>query len=165
LAKLDLEPLSLRFAALHRTKWPQTAKVDLSGPDPNYPQRFTKIASLCPGVYAISPFASFSAMKAILERTGGDPQIGFGIWLLAKNYVADEREWRRISPLNLVKQADEKYPALYISNGLYDANGNFEGSQMLANEAARRGVSVDWHPLYGGHCAIDVPSLARFLAT
>jgi pimeloyl-ACP methyl ester carboxylesterase len=131
----------------------------------NYPQSFTKIASLCPGVYAISPFASFSAMKAILERTGGDPQSGFGIWLLAKNYVADEREWRRISPLNLVKQADEKYPALYISNGLYDAYGNFEGSQMLANEAARRGISVEWHPLYGGHCAIDVPSLARFLAT
>ncbi len=130
----------------------------------NYPQRFAKIASLCPGVYATSPFAPLSAMKDALERTGADPKIGFGIWLMAKKYVADEAEWKRISPLELVKRADGEYPALYLSNGLYDTYGNFEGSQMLADKAAQRGVSVEWHPLYGGHCAIDASSLARFLA-
>ena len=130
-----------------------------------YPQSFAKIASLCPGVYATSPFASLSAMKATLKRTGADPKIGFGIWLMAKNHVADEREWKRISPLELMKRASGQYPALYLSNGLYDAYGNFEGSQMLADKAAQRGVSVEWHPLYGGHCAIDASSLARFLAS
>jgi pimeloyl-ACP methyl ester carboxylesterase len=131
----------------------------------SYPQSFAKIASLCPGVYAVSPFAPWSAMKATLTRTGADPKIGFGIWLLAKKYVADEGEWRRISPLDLVTRANATYPALYLSNGLYDAYGNFEGTQRLANTAAQRGVSVDWHPLYGGHCAIDAASLARFLAS
>lgn len=131
----------------------------------SHPQRFAKIASLCPGVYAISPFASFYAMRATLARTGADPTIGFGIWLLAKTYVADAAEWKRVSPLELVKRADGDYPALYLSNGLYDAYGNFEGSQMLATHAAQRGVSVEWHPLYGGHCAIDTASLARFLAS
>jgi pimeloyl-ACP methyl ester carboxylesterase len=130
-----------------------------------YPQSFAKIASLCPGVYATSPFASLSTMKGTIERTGGDPKIGFGIWLLAKKYVADEGEWQRISPLDLAKRANGQYPALYLSNGLYDAYGNFEGSQMLADKAAQRGVSVEWHPLYGGHCAIDASSLARFLAS
>lgn len=130
-----------------------------------YPQSFAKIASLCPGVYAISPFASLSAMKDTLVRTGADPKIGFGIWLMAKNHVADEAEWKRVSPLDLVKRANRQYPAIYLSNGLYDAYGNFEGSQLLADEAAQRGVSVEWHPLYGGHCAIDVSSLARFLAS
>ena len=130
-----------------------------------YPRSFARIASLCPGVYAISPYASLSAMKAALVRTGGDPKIGFGIWMMANNHVADETEWKRISPLELVKRADVQYPALYLSNGLYDAYGNFEGTQMLADKAAQRGVSVEWHPLYGGHCAIDAPSLARFLAS
>ncbi len=128
-----------------------------------YPKSFTKIASLCPGVYATSPFASFSAMRRTLERTGADPKIAFGIWLLAKKYVDDETEWKRINPLDLVKRANAQYPAMYLSNGIYDAYGNFEGTQMLADEASLRGVSVDWHPLYGGHCAIDTESLARFL--
>jgi hypothetical protein len=64
-----------------------------------------------------------------------------------------------------VKRADATYPALYLANCLYDAYGNFEGSQKLATQAAERGVSVEWHPLYGGHCAIDTTSLARFLAS
>lgn len=130
-----------------------------------YPQRFAKIASLCPGVYKISPFASLSAMRGTLKRTGADPKIGFGVWLWAKENVADEAEWKRMSPLELVKRADDSYPALYLSNGLYDAYGNFEGTEMLAEQAKQRGVSVEWHPLYGGHCAIDASSLARFLAT
>jgi pimeloyl-ACP methyl ester carboxylesterase len=130
-----------------------------------YPKRFAKIASLCPGVYKISPFASLSAMRDTLKRTGADPKIGFGVWLWAKENVADEAEWKRMSPLELVKRADKSYPALYLSNGLYDAYGNFEGSQMLAKMATQRGVSVEWHPLYGGHCATDTSSLARFLAS
>ena len=131
----------------------------------SYPQSFAKIASLCPGVYATSPFSPWSAMKRTLVRTGADPKIAFGIWLLARQYVADEDEWKSMSPLELVKRADGQYPALYLSNGLYDAYGNFEGSQKLAENAAERGVSVEWHPLYGGHCAIDTASLARFLAS
>jgi pimeloyl-ACP methyl ester carboxylesterase len=129
------------------------------------PQSFAKIASLCPGVYTTSPFASLSAMKASLKRTGADPKIGFGIWWMAKSYVGDEGEYKRISPLVLIERANGQYPALYLSNGLYDAYGNFEGSQTLADKAAQRGVSVEWHPLYGGHCAIDASSLARFLTT
>lgn len=131
----------------------------------SYPKSFAKIASLCPGVYATSPFAPFAEMKAALKRTGADPKTGFGVWWMAKKYVADEAEYKRISPLDLAQRANGQYPALYLSNGLYDAFGNFEGSQMLADKAAQRGVSVEWHPLYGGHCAIDTSSLAVFLAS
>ena len=130
-----------------------------------YPERFAKIAALCPGVYATSPFASFSEMRRALKRTGADPKIGVGVWYLAKKYVADESEWRRISPLALIGRANSQYPSLYLSNGLYDAYGNFEGTDLLAKAAMQRGVSVDWHPLYGGHCATDVASLAAFLSS
>lgn len=128
-------------------------------------ERFAKVASLCPGVYGISPFASLSEMRATLRRTGADPKIGFGVWMLARKFVADDAEWKRASPLELIGQAKPPYPALYLSNGLYDAYGNFEGTERLATIAAGKGIPVEWHPLYGGHCAIDTASLARFLTS
>jgi hypothetical protein len=129
----------------------------------SYPSSFAKVAALCPGVYAVSPFASLSTLRAGMERTGAQPKIVLGIWLMARKFVADDGEWRRVSPLNLVERAGPDYPALYLSNGLYDAYGNYEGTQRLASIARRRGVRTEWHPLYGGHCAVDVPSLAEFL--
>jgi pimeloyl-ACP methyl ester carboxylesterase len=129
----------------------------------SYPSSFAKAAALCPGVYAISPFAPFSTMWAALERTGADPKIGAAIWMMARTYAAGEEEWRRISPLALIERAGPGFPSLYLSNGLYDKYGNFEGTERLARIARRRGVPTEWHPLYGGHCAIDIPSLASFL--
>ncbi|HEX8192740.1 MAG TPA: alpha/beta hydrolase-fold protein [Allosphingosinicella sp.] len=128
-----------------------------------YPERFAKVAALCPGVYATSPFASLSTIRAAMVRTGASPKIGFGIWLMGRRYVSGDAEWRRISPLHLIERAGAGSPALYLSNGLYDAYGNFEGTQRLAAAARARGVRTVWRPLYGGHCATDVPSLARFL--
>lgn len=128
------------------------------------PASFNKIAALCPGVYIDSPFSSLTTMRAGIERTGANPKIAFGIWLLGRKYIADEAEWRRISPLSLIERAGPNFPALYLSNGLYDAYGNYEGSRLLAQRAAMRGVRTEWRPLYGGHCATDIASLARFLS-
>lgn len=63
----------------------------------------------------------------------------------------------------MIERAGPQSPALYLSNGLYDAFGNFEGTQALAQRARARGVQTEWHPLYGGHCALDAPSVAAFL--
>jgi pimeloyl-ACP methyl ester carboxylesterase len=129
----------------------------------SYPSRFAKVAALCPGVYASSPFASLSTIRATMGRTGADPKIIFGVWLMARKYVANDAEWRRISPLDLIERAGPDYPPLYLSNGLYDAYGNFEGTERLADIARQRGVKTEWHPIYGGHCATDASSLAAFL--
>jgi Putative esterase len=131
----------------------------------SYPDRFIKIAALCPGVYKTSPFASLSSIRASMERTGADPKIVFGVWMMARHYVANDVEWHRISPLDLIAQAGPRSPSLYLSNGLYDAYGNFEGTERLAQLARDRGVRTEWHPLYGGHCAIDAASLAAFLSS
>ena len=98
---------------------------------------FSKIASLCPGVYLDSPFSDYSTSE----------------------------EWNAISPIPLIDHADQSYPELYLSCGLYDNYGNFEGTEALANLAIKRGVKTTWRPLYGGHCVIDVASLADFLAS
>ena len=129
----------------------------------SHPSRFAKIAALCPGVYASSPFASLSTIRATMKRTGANPKIVVGVWLMARTYLANDAEWRRISPLDLIARAGTNYPALYLSNGLYDAYGNFEGTARLADLARRRGVRTEWHPIYGGHCATDASSLAAFL--
>lgn len=130
------------------------------------PEHFGKVAALCPGVYVDSPFAPLSQLAAALERTGADPKIGFGVVRLARQYVADDAEWQRVSPLALIEQdlpASHTRPQLYVSNGLYDRYGNFEGSQRLIERARTLGWQTEWHPIYGGHCASDIASLARFL--
>lgn len=130
------------------------------------PEHYAKVAALCPGVYVDSPFAPPSQLMAALERTGTDPKIGFGVVRLARQYVTSDAEWQRISPLALIENdlpASSPRPQLYISNGLYDRYGNFEGSQRLTERARARGWPIEWHPIYGGHCASDIASLARFL--
>ena len=130
------------------------------------PGRFDRVAALCPGVYQDSPFAPFGTLRAALQRTGADPKTAFGVWWLARQHVADDAEWARVSPLALIETLARapRRPALYLSCGLYDRYGNFEGTQTLAARARQLGVDTAWHPLYGGHCAIHVASLARFLA-
>jgi len=127
------------------------------------PGRFAKVAALSPGVYVNSPFGFFSELKAAVRRTGADPKTAIGILLLARKFVGNDKEWAAISPIQFMDTADRSFPELYLSCGLYDKFGNFEGCSALAEKARFRGVSIAWHPMYGGHGAIDVPSLAEFL--
>jgi hypothetical protein len=129
----------------------------------SHPELFVRVASLCPGVYLDGPFSGFDKIKAAMKRTGADPGVAWGIYLMAKKYVSNEDEWNKISPIELIKQANVNYPALYLSCGLYDKFGNYEGTEALVDIANSKGVNTQWHPLYGGHCAIDIPSLADFL--
>lgn len=129
------------------------------------PEMFSKVASLCPGVYLGSPFSDFSTLRAGMKRQLHHPKIIYGVMQLAKRYVSNDEEWKAVNPISLIERADQSYPELYLSCGLYDNYGNFEGTEALANLAIKRGVKTTWHPLYGGHCAIDVASLADFLSS
>lgn len=129
------------------------------------PRRFDKVAALCPAVYLDSPFATLRQIRDAIGRTGADPRIIFGLWQLSRRYVASAQEWRRFSPLLLIEEAGGAGPGprLYLSAGLYDRYGLYEGTERLAQRAAQRGLPTEWHPLYGGHCAIDIASLGAFL--
>lgn len=129
------------------------------------PAHFEKVAALCPAVYLDSPFTPLGQIREAMVRTGADPRIVFGIWQLSRRYVSDAEEWRRFSPLALIEGAavQEARPSLYLSAGLHDRYGLYEGTERLAQRAAQRGMPTEWHPLYGGHCAIDIASLGAFL--
>jgi hypothetical protein len=45
----------------------------------SYSAHFAKVAALCPGVYATSPFAPLSAIRAMIGRTGADPKTILGV--------------------------------------------------------------------------------------
>jgi S-formylglutathione hydrolase FrmB len=125
---------------------------------------FSKVASSCPAVYKLSPFASAQETQKFLERTGADTQVVQGVVQLAKEFVSDEREWQNFSPLELVKRTNlSNGPQFYLSSGLYDVYGNYEGNELLAQTIVGSGGKMDWRPLYGGHCVTDISSLAEFL--
>ncbi len=129
------------------------------------PRHFDKVAALCPAVYQDSPFSPLGQLRAAMVRTGADPRIAFGVWQLSRRHVSSPQEWQRWSPLALIEDAAvlEARLSLYVSAGLYDRYGLYEGTERLAQRAAERGVPTEWHPLYGGHCAIDIASLGTFL--
>lgn len=131
----------------------------------SHPQHFDKVAALCPTVYLDSPFTRLSQIREAMVRTGADPRIIFGIWQLSRRYVSNAEEWRRVSPLALIEEAavHSARPSLFLSAGLHDRYGLYEGTERLAQRAAQRGMPTEWHPVYGGHCAIDIASLGAFL--
>lgn len=129
------------------------------------PQHFDKVAALCPNVYVDTPFDPLGQIFSAMVRTGAEPRIIFGVWQLARRYAANAEEWRRMAPLSLIEGAAlaQARPSLYLSAGLYDRYGLYEGTERLAQRAAQRGLPTEWHPVYGGHCAIDIAALGQFL--
>ncbi|WP_409477820.1 alpha/beta hydrolase-fold protein [Pseudobdellovibrio sp. HCB154] len=125
---------------------------------------FAKAGILCPGIYKISPFAPISEVQDFLKRTGADPKIIYGIRALGLMHVSTMDEWKAISPVELVETVDpSQMPEFYLSAGLYDKYGNYEGAEYFQKRARERGLKVQWRPIYGGHCTVDVASVSEFL--
>jgi S-formylglutathione hydrolase FrmB len=132
----------------------------------NRPDFFQKVLSLCSPIYKVSAFSGFGTFRDFLTRSGADPRVIFGIRLLGLQYAADEQEWNKISPYELLKKSNpRKLPELYVSDGLYDKYGIYEGGEAFAEMAKAKGIPLIWRPLYGGHCAIDITSAAEFLGS
>lgn len=124
---------------------------------------FDKVASLCPGVYKDSLFASSKIKKDFLNRTGADPKVIYAITQFAKDYIANDQEWNQFSVLKLIESVSNVKTQFYLSCGLYDKYGNFEGTEELASLVAKKSIGLQWHPQYGGHCSTDIALVAQFL--
>ena len=125
---------------------------------------FQKVASLCPVIAETTPYDSYGKMREFLIRTGADPRIMYGVMFLARDYAANIDEWNNFSPLKIVDQVDPAHsPEFYLSCGLYDKYGNYEGVEKLAQIMKAKNIPVEWHPMYGNHCVVDINSVAEFL--
>jgi hypothetical protein len=130
----------------------------------SYPLVFNRVAALCPSVYRVSPFDSFRTIWNEIKVTGAEIRVIGGLILLAREYVSNVSEWEAIRPLTLIKNLDSQAKIdIYLSAPLYDRYGLFSGASDMADIAKSRGLSLKWHPLYGGHCAVDINSIGEFL--
>lgn len=125
---------------------------------------FQKTAVLCPVILEQSPHDSVETIQKFLHATGADPKTIYSIMLIAKKIFPTEQEWNNFSPPRLVdKYEDPNAPEFYVSCGLTDKYGNYTTTETLAKKLVDKKYSVEWRPLYGGHCVVDIQSVAEFL--
>lgn len=138
-------------------------------------QLFVKAAILCAPIAEITPFATEAEVNAFIERSGGwqyykeeDPTVVKSavaqMLQLSKAFFPTPEAYAKANPLELANSVDPKTaPKLYVADGLYDKYLSYESTEKFTGILKSRGLDVQWRPQWGGHCAIDIPSLAKFL--
>lgn len=135
---------------------------------------YSKAAVLCAVVGDhLSPFSSEAELlEALRQSTAykyhGEEGLEFmlsriqGALHLARHFYPTLEEWNEFDPMSLALTSTTATD-FYIASGFHDAFASYEGNVKLAEVLESKGLKVDWRPQWGGHCAIDIPSLARFL--
>lgn len=126
---------------------------------------FERAAINCPAITSVGPWASDDEIEAFIERN--KPYISrLKVWAMlrwGKQEFPSVEDWNRHDSVTLGKSVQTIPPHLYISCGDQDEFGFIEGSRVLAETLKNRGFEVIWNPTSGGHCRIDVKSVAKFL--
>lgn len=135
---------------------------------------FERAAILCAPMARVSPFASASEIdrfimeskayayhgdtgKALIQEKVGE------MVQIAQAFFPTPQAWSSADPLQLVKAKDAgPKPRLYVAAGFHDAYALYEGNEEFSRRLKKNGYRTDWRPQWGGHCAMDIPSLARF---
>ncbi len=134
---------------------------------------FNKAAILCAPMSDVSPFAPVDEIKSHIEKSSAydyykksEPDLVLNTTLeiaqLVQAFMPTEADYARANPLNLV-QTSRSRTMLYIAAGFYDKYALYEGNEKFASLLTARRRHNEWRPQWGGHCAMDIPSLARFL--
>jgi S-formylglutathione hydrolase FrmB len=138
---------------------------------------FIKAAALCaPLAVSLTPYSTPAQIEAFITQS-----VAYSYWGPSRRAIMDqsvaelikmtqlffpsEAEWDAANPMNLAQSAEHaRTPAkFYIAAGFYDPYALYEGDEKISQELNARGFEVQWRPQYGGHCAIDIQSLAQFL--
>lgn len=137
---------------------------------------FEKAGIVCaPMAEKVSPFSTPEETKAFIEHSVGwqyykdhDPEtvktaVG-EMMQLSRGFFPTPEDFKGANPLTLAAEANPKItPTLYIANGFYDRYLSYESTETFVKLLKNRGVKTSWRPQWGGHCSIDIPTLARFL--
>lgn len=128
------------------------------------PESFKKVAILCPPVFPMSPFSSWTQLFTYAMQHGARIDSFLMTVGLGRKLVVDDKEWKQFSPLHRLEtmMPPGHPPTLYITGGLRDQYGTFSATEELARKAQNKGFPVYWRPISGDHCSIDVSSLGRF---
>lgn len=125
---------------------------------------FSKVATLCPVLPPVSPFAPISKLYDYIKRSSMSLKRALMTYWFSRKFYPTEDVWEANDPLHLSKSFTASgAPALYVSCGEKDEWGCLEGSQQLVANVKAAGGQVEWHQRPGGHCDIDQDTLANFL--
>lgn len=139
---------------------------------------FAKAAMLCTPMSEVSPFASESEIEEYVKNTGAykyhndplkDPKTNpvltsvKSIINLVNAFYGSQEEWSHGDPLQIAKSKVSAFPKLYVAAGYIDRFAVYEGNVKFISILKSHNVDVEWRPQWGNHCAVDIPSLAKFL--
>ena len=135
---------------------------------------FRKAAVLCAPMGEISPFSTPEQVRSYAETTaawqyykGQEKVVLDGISSLqefGRAFFPTFADWELADPMVLARRSSGRVaPQFYLAAGFHDQFAIYEGNEVFAEILAAQGVPVEWRPQWGGHCAMDIPSLAEFL--
>lgn len=128
------------------------------------PTMFSRIVALCPPLYNVSPFDGWKQLTQFAVSSGASPKNLMEVVGMGRTYFANNKEWLEFSPIEKIKNVRFKPKQhFYLAAGLKDEYGAFDGTRHFLKGLRRSGVITHWKPNSGGHCAVDVESLGRFL--
>lgn len=84
---------------------------------------------------------------------------------MARVFFPTPEAWLDADPIQFAKHitTTAQLPEIYLAVGMYDEYAIYEGNERLAHLLQAKNAKIEWRPQWGGHCAIDIPSLAQFL--
>lgn len=135
---------------------------------------FHRAAILCSPMAPVSPFDSEKTIRDYVESTSAwqyykdhNPEAVLSavnmLRQLTTAFYPTPEEWLKGDPLALAQAPANPLMDLYVAIGFYDRYAAYEANEMFVQRLKTRQVNVDWRPQWGGHCAMDIPSLAHFL--
>lgn len=138
---------------------------------------FSRAGIMCPQIFVgLTPWATAAEIDAYVKGSRAYGVLGRGglkemksnmafMGLASRSIYPTPADWDAADPLKLASAADPQVKPLdiYLSAGLFDEYVLYEGNVEFQKVLKSRGYSVEWRPLYGGHCVVDVASIAEFL--
>ncbi len=120
-----------------------------------YPDRFARVALLCPALMTVGPYASTTDVSRYVARTGASaPDVATARQHFFRDLDSAEA-WDANDPLRLAEWVSIPYPPMLVLYNTDDKFGFEEGARRFAALARAQGASVDEASNAGGHCLTD----------
>ncbi len=131
---------------------------------------FEKVALVCPALPTIGPYSIEQDVTAYIGRHKPYVRVDWirNIMALTRHEFPTEPDWKAHDPFTLINKLSFKASKIFVSCTRQDEHGFYEGSELFAREAQKRGIYAQWVPInQGGHCyqtEESIGTLANFLA-
>jgi pimeloyl-ACP methyl ester carboxylesterase len=126
------------------------------------PTLFAEVALACPAITTVGPYDGSNAIDDYIHRTHASAGDVDEAIYVSESYFPTEADWLKAAPLTLVNNVNASFPPLYVSGGLQDQYGFFEGASQFVSAVNAHGGKANWNPLQGGHCTFDWQGTALF---